>query len=91
MARKASSLLAGGGGREGAVLLDCTPGDAEVLVDGVPQGRCDDFGGGRALKVGAGAHALEVRKSGYRPYRSVVSPGGARVGLEVTLLEGGTP
>jgi hypothetical protein len=73
--------------RRAEVVFSCTPRDAEVDLDGVPQGRCDDFEGRpRGLLVaGFGAHEVVVRKSGYQPYRSWVAAGDAQIRLTVRL------
>ncbi|MFN0061246.1 MAG: hypothetical protein ACKVPX_01835 [Myxococcaceae bacterium] len=84
---RASKVLAQPIAPSGAGLaLQCEPSDAEVSVDGVLQGRCDDFGGRpRVLGMGVGDHTLEFRKPGYRPERLVSSHDGARATLHIRL------
>jgi hypothetical protein len=70
----------------GDLWLRCEPTDAEVLVDGVPQGHCEDFDGQtRGLVVGEGMHRVEVKKEGFWPYVSYYAPSGARAALSVRL------
>jgi formylglycine-generating enzyme required for sulfatase activity len=45
------------------------PADAEVIVDGESRGRV-----GQTLHLTAAAHSLEVRRAGYEPQRSTVTP-----------------
>ncbi len=71
---------------KGDVRLGCPVKDAEVYVDGVLQGVCDDFDGEPAfLTVGAGAHRIEVRKLGLRSWHADVVTGDAVVVLNVEL------
>lgn len=68
------------------VALRCSPTDAEVWLDGVPQGRCSDFSGApKGLAVGAGMHKIEVRKDGYQSYETYLQADGTRAVLNVTL------
>ena len=46
------------------LVLDCTPADAEVYLDGQYFGQARAFGG-RGGPVRAGAHRLELRRDGY--------------------------
>jgi formylglycine-generating enzyme required for sulfatase activity len=55
--------------RLGEVLVTAEPADAEVLVDGEVRGRA-----GQTLKLTAAAHEIEVRRSGYEPHRTTVTP-----------------
>lgn len=73
------------------LVLTCTPSDAEVVLDGVPQGTCEDFGGApRGLSLGKGVRRVEVRKPGYLSWNTVVETDGTRVQLDVTLLPTGS-
>ena len=86
METRAEELLRGAADRSGDVELHCNPPDAEVQLDGVPQGRCDDFAGApRRLEVGEGMHRIEVTKAGFAPYQTYFQPSGARAILEITL------
>ncbi len=75
----------------GELVLKCVPDDAEVLLDGVPQGTCADFAGepwGLKLKQGR----VEVKKQGFLPWNSQLETDGTRVVMNVTLIStGGTP
>ncbi|HSQ69180.1 MAG TPA: PEGA domain-containing protein [Steroidobacteraceae bacterium] len=67
----------------GQVIVSASPADAELYVDGEPRGRAN-----QTLELPATAHVIELRKSGYAPYRETVTP---RPGLpqkvEARLLE----
>jgi hypothetical protein len=67
------------------VELSCTPEDAEVLLDGVPQGRCQELEPPHALTVDEALHRLEVVKPGFSPYRAELLAGNARTRLTVRL------
>lgn len=76
------------------LVLSCTPPDAEVELDGVPQGTCEDFRGQpRGLTLGKGVRRVQVKKQGYLPWDTVVETDGTRVMMDVTLIStgGGTP
>ena len=70
---------------EGDLHLACSPPDAEVLLGGVLQGRCEDFAS-RGLALGDEAQRLEVRKAGYATYSAQLFAGNARTRLKVELL-----
>lgn len=53
----------------GDVRIDVEPADAILLLDGREQGRAN-----QTLSLPAVAHAIEIRKEGYVPYRSSVTP-----------------
>jgi hypothetical protein len=82
---RAHTLLMSAKKRDGDLEIFCEPPDAEVALNGVPQGRCDDFGALRGLRLGEGIHQIEVQKHGFWPYKTSVSPGGARTRLRVQL------
>lgn len=75
------------------LVLRCDPADAEVSLDGVPQGTCDDFSGEpRALTMPKGPRRVQVKKRGYLPWESILETDGTRVVMNVTLIStGGTP
>lgn len=76
------------------LVLSCTPPDADVELDGVPQGTCEDFRGEpRGLAMGKGVRRVHVKKQGYLPWDTVVETDGTRVVMNVTLIStgGGTP
>ncbi len=76
------------------LVLSCTPPDADVELDGVPQGTCEDFRGvPQGLAMGKGVRRVQVKKVGYLPWDTVVETDGTRVMLNVTLIStgGGTP
>jgi hypothetical protein len=84
---RAREVLRSRKARQGNLLLQCEPSDAEVYLDGVLQGVCTDFGGeSRGLQVGVGLHRIDVKKEGYWPYTTYYEPGGsARAGLTLRL------
>jgi hypothetical protein len=53
------------------------PADAELVVDGVPRGITP-----QSLDLSATDHRIEVRKSGFQPFKSVVTPA---AGLDRTV------
>ncbi len=66
--------------------LGCEPVDADVWLDGVPQGTCLDFSGNpHGLNLGDGMHKVEIKKSGFWPYETYVDSGGTRAALTVKL------
>ena len=76
------------------LVLSCSPPDADVELDGVPQGTCEDFRGEpRGLALGKGVRRVQVKKQGYAPWDTVVETDGTRVMLNVTLIStgGGLP
>ncbi|MGC4113381.1 MAG: hypothetical protein QM765_01640 [Myxococcales bacterium] len=70
------------------LVLQCSPGEAEVAVDGVLQGTCADVEG-RMLPLSNGGHRIEVRKAGFRPYTVELAAGNARTRLKVELAPSG--
>ncbi len=69
---------------EAGVVMYCSPPDAEVLLDGVLQGRCRDLEG-QLLRMDEGGHRVQVNKPGTRPYEARVAAGMARTVLRVQL------
>jgi hypothetical protein len=85
-ADRAREVLRAARTRQGNLLLQCEPEDADVYLDGVIQGMCTDFGGGpNGLKVGTGLHRIDVKKDGYWPYTTYYEPNNARAGLTIRL------
>ena len=90
----AAVLLAGcfpkgqiyGVGNEGGLVFEVNPPDAEVLLDGVVQGKASDFTGERYLKVQAGTHKLELRLAGFEPYRREIYVSNSLLRIEATLI-----
>lgn len=76
--------------RRSEMVLRCTPADAEVWLDGVPQGSCDDFDGEpRALGLGQAARRVEVKKHGFQTWQSWTQADGTRVVMDVNLVPNG--
>ncbi len=53
----------------GAIELVGSPGDAQVIIDGVVQGSLN-----QTLELPARPHRLEVRKAGFQSYQATVTP-----------------
>jgi formylglycine-generating enzyme required for sulfatase activity len=53
----------------GQLRVSVTPADARLFVDGVDRGRAD-----QTLALTAVEHAVEIRREGYVPYRTSVTP-----------------
>ncbi len=65
----------------GTIELTLEPGDAQLVVDGVPR----EYGTGR-LAIAAGAHTLRVSRTGYRPLdQPVTVMAGQSLPLRVAL------
>jgi hypothetical protein len=52
------------------------PENAEVLLDGIVQGKASDFTKQQCLEVEGGRHRLELRAPGYESYRSDIHASG---------------
>jgi formylglycine-generating enzyme required for sulfatase activity len=71
----------------GDVIVRANPPDAQLLVDGAVLGVAN-----QTLRLPSTRHDIEIRKGGYAPYRTTVTPRpGLPQNVEVTLLEGVTP
>ena len=78
-----------GVGNAGGLIFAVNPPDAEVLLDGVVQGKASEFTEERFLKVESGTHRLELRKPGYETYSRDVYVSNALQRIEATLVAGG--
>jgi formylglycine-generating enzyme required for sulfatase activity len=68
----------------GEVIVRASPPDAQLLVDGVDKGAAN-----QPLRLPSTRHDIEIRKAGYAPHRTTVTPRpGLPQNVEVTLLEG---
>lgn len=79
-----------GVGNVGGLIFAVNPPDAEVVLDGVVQGKASAFTEDRHLKVESGTHRLELRKPGYETYARDVYVSNALLRIEATLLVGGS-
>lgn len=94
----AVALLAGcypkgqiyGVGNEGGLIFTVNPPDAEVLLDGVVQGKASDFSEDRYLKVAGGTHKLELRLPGFEPYSREIYVSNSLLRIETTLVHAGS-
>lgn len=90
----AVALLAGcfpkgqiyGVGNEGGLIFAVNPPDAEVVLDGVVQGKASDFNEERYLKVAAGTHRLELRLAGFETYRRELFVSNSLLRVDATLV-----
>src|SRR4030066_1728404 len=57
-----------GVGNVGGLVFAVNPPDAEIVLDGVSQGKASDFTEERYLKVESGTHRLGLRKGGDDTY-----------------------
>jgi formylglycine-generating enzyme required for sulfatase activity len=71
----------------GEVVVRANPQDAQLLVDGEAKGAAN-----QTLQLPATRHTLEIRKPGYAPFRTTVTPRpGLTQSVDATLLEGVAP
>jgi len=75
----------------GGLIFEVNPPDAEVVLDGVVQGKASDFTQERYLKVESGRHRLELRKPGYETYSRTLFVSHSLLRIEATLVTGGAP
>jgi hypothetical protein len=80
-----------GVGNVGGLIFDVNPPDAEVILDGIAQGKASDFTQERYLKVESGTHQLELRKPGYETYSRTLFVSNSLLRIEATLVTGGAP
>ena len=76
-----------GVGNEGGLIFAVNPPEAEVLLDGVVQGRASDFNEERYLKVPSGKHQLEIRMPGFEPYRREIYISNSLQRIETALIQ----
>jgi hypothetical protein len=68
-APRASVMIGPGSPYYGGVVLEMSPFDADVYVDGSYAGRVEDFdGSSQPLTLVAGTHRIEVQAQGYVPF-----------------------
>ena len=80
-----------GVGNAGGLIFSVNPPDAEVVLDGVIQGKASDFPEGRYLKVESGTHKLELRAAGYETFSREIYVSNALLRIEETLVLRGAP
>jgi hypothetical protein len=93
----AIALLAGcypkgqiyGVGNEGGLIFAVNPPDAEVMLDGVVQGKASEFTEERYLKVASGTHKLEIRLAGFETYNRELYVSNSLLRIETTLVRAG--
>lgn len=79
-----------GVGNVGGLIFAVNPPDAEVLLDGVVQGKASEFTEDRYLKVESGTHRLELRKPGYEAYVRDVYVSNSILRIDAALYMGGS-
>jgi hypothetical protein len=70
----------------GGLIFNVNPGNAEVIIDGVAQGRASDFTQERYLKLSAGTHQLELRANGFETFSREIFIGSSLERVEATLI-----
>ncbi|HBO70026.1 MAG TPA: hypothetical protein DD658_07795 [Deltaproteobacteria bacterium] len=80
-----------GVGNEGGLVFRVNPPDADVVLDGVVQGKASDFPEERYLKVASGTHRLELRMEGFESWSREVYVSNSLLRIEVSLSRGGPP
>ncbi|MCL1926944.1 MAG: PEGA domain-containing protein [Syntrophorhabdaceae bacterium] len=73
-------------GNVGGLIFNVNPGNAEVLVNGVVQGRASDFTQERYLKLSNGTHRLELQAEGYETYKREIFIGSSLERIEAALI-----
>jgi len=72
--------------RRGNLFIYCEPEDADILLDGIPQGNCLDYAThGLQIKESATLRKIVVTKTGYWPYEAMVVFNNSKVSLRVQL------
>ena len=80
-----------GVGNEGGLVFRVNPPDADVVLDGVVQGKASDFPEERYLKVASGTHRLELRMEGFESWSREVYVSNSLLRIEASLSRGGPP
>ncbi len=75
----------------GGLIFAVNPPDAEVVLDGVSQGKASDFTEERYLKVESGPHRLELRKEGFETYTRTIYVSNSLLRVEATLVQAVAP
>ncbi|MCL2011837.1 MAG: PEGA domain-containing protein [Cystobacterineae bacterium] len=70
----------------GNLFIHCEPEDAEVVLDGIPQGNCLDYVA-TGLRINRSPHLrkIVVTKAGYWPYEAMVAVDSSKMSLHVQL------
>jgi hypothetical protein len=72
--------------KRGNLFIRCEPEDAEILLDGIPQGSCLDYvAKGLQMKESFSLRKIVVTKAGYWPYEAMVVLDRSKVNLHVQL------
>lgn len=80
-----------GVGNEGGLIFAVNPPDAEVVLDGVVQGRASEFTEERYLKVASGKHRLEIRAPGFETFARELYVSNALLRIETALVHAASP
>jgi PEGA domain len=75
-----------GVGNVGGLVFAVNPPDAEVVLDGVIQGKASEYPEDRYLKVDSGTHRLELRAAGYETYSRDIYVSSSLLRIEETLV-----
>jgi len=70
----------------GNLFVRCEPEDAEIFLDGIPQGTCLDYvTKGLQIKESPVLRKIMVTKAGYWPYEAMIALNSSKVNLLVQL------
>lgn len=69
----------------GNIVIECTPGAAQVNIDGQDHGTATEIGRKGGLTLPKGLHRIEITLEGYRPFRFELILGDKPERLEVQL------
>jgi hypothetical protein len=70
----------------GNLFIHCEPEDAEILLDGIPQGTCLDYASkGLQINESSEPRKIVVAKAGYWPYEAMISLDRSKMNLRVQL------
>ena len=72
--------------KRGNLFIRCEPEDAEILLDGIPQGSCLDYvAKGLQINASPALRKIVVTKTGYWSYEAMVALDRSKVNLSVQL------
>ena len=69
----------------GRIVFDCTPPEAQIVVDGTPRGTARELSRAGGLSLAFGLHRFEITCAGYHPFRIELNLGATPERLSVQL------
>jgi hypothetical protein len=69
----------------GRILFECTPPDADIVVDGTSRGTAADLARAGGLAIAFGLHRFEIARTGFRAFRIELKVGEKPERLRVQL------